>query len=63
MYPKTRNGEEVKICLLLYVDDILIAGKSKVEVAEVKRLLNSELKMKDRSRNEYWRPGVRSSGA
>lgn len=35
------------IYLLLYVDDMLIAFKSKVEVAKLKTLLNSEFEMKD----------------
>lgn len=35
------------IYLLLYVDDMLIASKSKVEVAKLKTLLNSEFEMKD----------------
>lgn len=38
-----RNG----IYLLLYVDDILIASRNKVEVEKLKILLNSEFKMKD----------------
>ena len=33
--------------LLLYVDDILIAAKSKKEITTLKKLLSSEFEMKD----------------
>ena len=35
------------IYLLLYVDDMLIAAKSKKEITTLKKLLNSEFEMKD----------------
>ena len=37
------------IYLLLYVDDMLIASKSKVEIERLKTQLNLEFEMKDRS--------------
>ena len=37
------------IYLLLYVDDILIAAKSRVEITTLKKLLSSEFDMKDLS--------------
>ena len=33
--------------MLLYVDDILIAAKSKVEIGKLKLQLNEEFEMKD----------------
>ena len=35
------------IYLLLYVDDMLIAAKSKKEITTLKKLLSSEFEMKD----------------
>lgn len=39
--------EDSYVYLLLYVDDILLASKSKVQVAELKKILSSEFEMKD----------------
>ena len=45
VYIKHVNGSP--IYLLLYVDDMLIAAKSKVEITKLKKLLSSEFDMKD----------------
>ena len=45
VYIKHVNGSP--IYLLLYVDDMLIAVKSKVEIAKLKKLLSSVFDMKD----------------
>jgi len=45
VYIKHINGSP--IYLLLYVDDMLIAAKSKVEITKLKKLLSSEFDMKD----------------
>ena len=45
VYIKHVNGSS--IYLLLYVDDMLIAAKSKVEITKLKKLLSSEFDMKD----------------
>jgi len=45
VYIKHVNGSP--IYLLLYVDDMLIAAKSKIEITKLKRLLSSEFEMKD----------------
>jgi ATP-binding cassette subfamily B (MDR/TAP) protein 1 len=45
VYIKHANGSP--IYLLLYVDDMLIATKSKVEITKLKKLLSSEFDMKD----------------
>lgn len=42
-----REVEEVNVFLLLYVDVILIASKSKEEISEIKKLLSSKFEMKD----------------
>jgi hypothetical protein len=45
VYIKFVNGS--LIYLLLYVDDMLIAAKSKKEIATLKEQLSSEFEMKD----------------
>jgi hypothetical protein len=45
VYIKHVNGSP--IYLLLYVDDMLIAAKSKIEINKLKKLLSSEFDMKD----------------
>ena len=45
VYIKHVNGSP--IYLLIYVDDILIAAKSRVEIAKLKKLLSNEFDMKD----------------
>ena len=45
VYIKHVNGSP--IYLLLYVDNMLIAAKSKVEITKLKKLLSSEFDMKD----------------
>ena len=45
VYIKIVDGSS--IYLLLYVDDMLIAGKSIVEITTLKKLLSSEFDMKD----------------
>lgn len=46
MYLKDSDTESI-IYLLLYVDDMLIACKSKVEIVKVKEMLKGEFEMKD----------------
>ncbi|KAE8715970.1 hypothetical protein F3Y22_tig00110156pilonHSYRG00076 [Hibiscus syriacus] len=46
VYMKKQDGE-ISTYLLLYVDDILVASKSKEEVQEIKDMLNSEFDRKD----------------
>lgn len=41
-----RVEEKVQVYLLIYVDDILIASKSRPEIKELKLLLSSEFEMK-----------------
>ena len=45
VYIKFVNGSP--IYLLLYVDDLLIAAKSKKEISTLKPMLSSEFEMKD----------------
>ena len=45
VYIKHVNGSP--IYLVLYVDDMLIAAKNKIEITKLKRLLSSEFEMKD----------------
>jgi ATP-binding cassette subfamily B (MDR/TAP) protein 1 len=45
VYIKHVNGS--LIYLLLYVDDMLIAAKSRKDITTLKRLLSSEFEMKD----------------
>ena len=45
VYIKHVNGSP--IYLLLYIDDMLITSKSKVEITTLKKLLSSEFDMKD----------------
>ena len=45
VYIKHVNGSP--IYLLIYIDDMLIAAKSRVEIAKLKKLLSSEVDMKD----------------
>jgi ATP-binding cassette subfamily B (MDR/TAP) protein 1 len=45
VYIKYVNGSP--IYLLLYVDDMLIAAKSRKEITTLKKLLSSEFEMKD----------------
>ena len=42
---KLSDGSQ--IILILYVDDMLIAGKSKLEIANLKQILSSQFAMKD----------------
>ena len=47
VYVKSLDDESSFIFLLLYVDDMLIAAKSMVEVNKLKSLLSKEFDMKD----------------
>ncbi|KAE8683864.1 hypothetical protein F3Y22_tig00111166pilonHSYRG00202 [Hibiscus syriacus] len=42
-----KKDEKISTYLLLYVDDMLVASKSKEEVQKIKDMLNSEFDMKD----------------
>ena len=44
---QTGDSNTCVLYLLLYVDDILIAGKSRELIEEVKKTLNKEFEMKD----------------
>ncbi|KAE8700517.1 hypothetical protein F3Y22_tig00110556pilonHSYRG00215 [Hibiscus syriacus] len=42
-----KQDDEISVFLLLYVDDMLVASRSKEEVQKIKGMLNSEFDMKD----------------
>lgn len=46
VYVKWRNGEAIAF-LLLYVDDMLVASKSKTEISLIKKDLQASFEMKD----------------
>lgn len=45
---------KIKVYLLLYVDDMLLAGSSKEDLSHVKDLLNKEIDMNRRIQKNTW---------
>ena len=47
VYVRRHKDRSVQIFLLLYIDDMLVAGASLEDVIEIKRKLSLEFNMKD----------------